>query len=155
MQAGREAFAVLADREFLAAGAALYAGEGHKRDGTVAFTNTDARLVAFFCAWLRRFFMIDESRLRVTLYLHRGLDLASATAHWSAVTGIPAGQFIQPYRAVPDPAIRTAKHVHGCATVRYSCARTHRQVMGLVHGLFEALQPSGVAQLAEHSTVNR
>ena len=42
------------------------------------FANTDATMVAFFCAWLRRFFTIDESRLRVRVYLHEGLDLDAA-----------------------------------------------------------------------------
>ena len=92
-------------------------------------------MIAFFCCWLRRFFEIDESRLRVRLYLHEGLDLAAAIAYWSEVTAIPATQFAKPYRAVPDPSIRRAKHVHGCVTVSYSCSATHRSVMGLVRAL--------------------
>ncbi len=78
---------------------------------------------------------VDESRLRVQLYLHEGLDLAAAVAYWAAVTGIPASQFGKPYRATPDASIRHAKHVHGCVTVGYSCSATHRTVMGLVHAL--------------------
>ncbi|MGZ6927725.1 MAG: hypothetical protein ACXVJF_13480 [Acidimicrobiia bacterium] len=35
-------------------------------------------MVRFFCAWLRRYFEIDESRLRVRVYLHEGLDLEAA-----------------------------------------------------------------------------
>ncbi len=126
---------VLSDLAFLAAGAALYGGEGTKTEGAVAFANSDPRMVRFFCAWLRRFFEVDESRLRVHLYLHEGLDLVAAVAHWSAVTGIPASQFGKPYRAVPDVGIRHNKHVHGCARVQYSCTRTHRAVMGLVRAL--------------------
>jgi hypothetical protein len=38
---------------------------------------------------LRRFFVVDESRLRVHLYLHEGLDLDAANAFWSDVTSIP------------------------------------------------------------------
>jgi len=85
--------------------------------------------------WLRRFFDVDESRLRVRLYLHQGLDLDAATLHWSRVAGVPVGQFGAAYRARPDPSIRTAKHVHGCATVSYACSRTHRAVMGIVHAI--------------------
>jgi hypothetical protein len=143
---GRARIGQLSEREFLVAGAALYAGEGSKRDGSVRFSNSDARLVAFFCAWLRHFFDVDESRLRVRLYLHEGLDLAAATAHWAAVTGIQATQHGAPYRAVPDPSIRRSKHPMGCATVVYSCSRTHRAVMGLVHALVTSNAPSGVAQ---------
>lgn len=52
-----------------AAGIALYAAEGAKRDGAVIFANTDPRMVAFFCSWLRSHFAVDETRLRCRLYL--------------------------------------------------------------------------------------
>jgi Homeodomain-like domain len=125
----------LSEREFLVAGVALYAGEGSKTDGYLRFANSDPRMVVFYCCWLRRFFEVDESRLRVRLYLHERLDLEAAIAYWSALIAIPASQFGKPYRAVPDPSIRHAKHVHGCVTVGYSCSATHRTVMGLVHAL--------------------
>ena len=132
---GRTRIGRLSEREFLVAGVALYAGEGSKRDGAVKFANTDPRMIAFYCAWLRRFFEIDEARLRVRLYLHEGLDLAGSVAYWSEVTGIPPSQFQKPYRAVPDPTIRRAKHVHGCVSIDYSCSATHRSIMGLVVAL--------------------
>jgi transcriptional regulator with XRE-family HTH domain len=132
---GRTRVGHLSEREFLVAGAALYAGEGSKGDGSITFANSDPRMITFFCAWLRHFFEIDESRLRVRLYLHQGLDLHASTAYWSALTGIPEGQFLKPYRAVPDASIRRAKHVHGCVSVRYSCSATHRSIMGLVAAL--------------------
>jgi hypothetical protein len=135
IEEGRARVGRLSEREFLIAGVALYAGEGSKRDGSVVFANSDPRMVAFFCSWLRHFFQVDESRLRVRLYLHQGLDLAAAVSFWSALTGIPESQFAKPYRAVPDPSIRNAKHVHGCVGVRYSCSATHRSIMGLVGAL--------------------
>jgi predicted transcriptional regulator len=132
---GRDRVGQLTEREFLVAGVALYAGEGSKGDGSVLFANSDPRMVAFFCSWLRHFFRIDESRLRVRIYLHQGLDLTAAMVFWSEVTGIPQSQFANPYRAAPDPSIRHAKHVHGCVGVRYSCSTTHRSIMGLVGAL--------------------
>lgn len=115
-EAGRSRIGELTDRDLLIAGVALYAGEGGKTGSRVRFTNTDPRMVALFCQWFRTFFAPDESRLRLMLYLHRGLDLAAAQAFWADVTGIPRAQFTRPYRAVPDPAIRAAKHANGCAT---------------------------------------
>ena len=144
----------LGEQAFLAAGVALYAGEGAKTDGMVNFANTDAGMVAFFCAWLRRFFVIDESRLRVTVYLHEGLDLDAAERHWSELTGIPRRQFRAPYRAVADPTIRRTKHEFGCVYVRYSCSTTHRSIMGLIRALLSSQALSGVAQLAEQRAVN-
>ncbi|MBV9934556.1 MAG: hypothetical protein JO367_09665 [Actinobacteria bacterium] len=99
------------------------------------FTNSDPRMIVFFCAWFRRFFEVDESRLRIHLYLHEGLDLEAANAFWSRLTGIPETQFHKPYRAKPDPSMRQSKHPMGCPAVEYSCAETHRRVMGLVHAL--------------------
>lgn len=135
---GVERLGVLGDQAFLAAGAALYAGEGAKGDGRIVFANSDPSMVAFFCRWLRTFFCIDERRLRVAVYLHEGLDLEAAEAHWSDVTIIPRSQFTKPYRAAADPSIRTNKHEHGCVRVVYSCSRTHRAVMGLCRALLSS-----------------
>ena len=132
---GRDRVGRLSEREFLVAGVALYAGEGAKRDGSVQFANSDPRMVVFFCSWLRCFFQVDESRLRVRLYLHQGLDQDAATSFWSELTGIPRSQFRKPYRALADPSLRHTKHVHGCVGVGYSCSATHRCIMGLVGAL--------------------
>lgn len=137
---------VLTDQAFLAAGAALYAGEGSKTPGSVNFANCDPVMVRFFCDWLRYFFVVDESRLRVRIYLHEGLDLEAANNHWSEVTGVPVSQFRSPYRAIPDPSIRKTKHEFGCVYVRYSCTMTHRAIMGLVRALLTSDFRSGVAQ---------
>lgn len=143
---GRERIGQLSERDLLIAGAALYAGEGGKTDGAVTFANSDPRMVDLFCRWLRRFFTVDESRLRVYLYLHAGLDLAGATEFWADVTGVPQSQFGKAYRAVPDPSIRATKHPMGCPRVSYTCSSTHRAIMGLVEALLWSEFPSGVAQ---------
>ena len=132
---GVELIGVLSEDAFLAAGTALYAGEGAKRDGKVNFANTNPEMTAMFCAWLRRFFEIDESRLRVRVYLHEGLDLDAAESHRSNVTGVPRNQFNRPYRAKADPSIRLTKHEFGCGYLDYHCSRTHREIMGLVRAL--------------------
>ncbi len=135
---GIQRLGTLGEAAFLAAGAALYAGEGAKRDGAVNFANTDERIVGFFCAWLRTFFDIDEARLRVRVYLHEGLDLEGAEEHWSAVTGVPRCQFRRPYRAAADSSRRLTKHEFGCVYVCYSCVATHRRIMGLIRALLSS-----------------
>src|SRR3954453_7565802 len=155
LQAGRRRISSLSEEAFLAAGVAFYASEGSKRDGRIAFANSDSRMIAFFLAWLRHFFAVDESRLRLRIYLHEGLDLEDANRFWSELTGIPPSQFGKAYRAVPDPSIRRSKHPMGCATVVYNCSRTHRAVMGLANALLSSDVRSGVAQLAERLTVNQ
>jgi hypothetical protein len=137
-RSGRTRMARLTARELLVAGLALYAGEGSKTDGDVSFANSDPRMVRFFVGWLRRFFDIEESRLRFSLYLHEGLDLDAANRFWSALTCIPITQFRKPYRAIPDPSIRRSKHPMGCGTVAYWSATTHREVMGMVDALLSS-----------------
>jgi len=123
---------------FFAAGIALYAGEGSKTDGAIRFANSDPSMMAFFAAWIREFFEIDESRLRMRVYLHEGWDLDAAEDHWSSVTGVPRTQFGKAYRAVADPSIRRNKHEFGCAYLDYGCSRTHRLIMGLVRALLSS-----------------
>jgi len=135
LEAGRARIGALSERDLLIAGAALYAGEGSKTGQRAAFANTDPAMIALFCRWLRQFFPVDESRLRVSLYLHQGLNLPASQAFWSQVTAIPVGQFTKAYRAVPDAGIRHNKHEHGCVSVRYACTEAHRGVMGLVRAL--------------------
>jgi hypothetical protein len=137
-RAGIERVGVMSEEAFFAAGVALYAGEGSKTQSAVKFANTDPAMVVLFCAWLRRFFDIDESRLRVRVYLHEGLDLDVAEQSWSEVTKVPRSQFRAPYRAKADPTIRLTKHENGCVYVSYSCSRTHREIMGLVRALLSS-----------------
>ena len=150
---GRAWIGTLSDRELLVAGVALYAGEGAKADGTVNFANTDPAMMCLFCSWLRRFFDVNESRLRARVYLHQGLDIEAAEAFWSDLTRIPRDQFREPHRAVPDASIRHNKHEHGCAYVYYCCSKTHRQIMGLIRALLSSDSYSGVAQLVEQRPV--
>jgi hypothetical protein len=135
---GIERIGQLSEKEFLVAGLALYAGEGAKGDGAVQFANTDPTMIRFFCAWLRGFFAVDESRLRARVYLHQGLDLEAAETFWSELTGVPRDQFRQAHRAEPDATIRHNKHEHGCAYVYYCCSMTHRQIMGLMRALLSS-----------------
>jgi hypothetical protein len=122
----------LSEREFLVLGLALYAGEGSKTPGEVRFANSDPAMVATFLAWFRHFFALDESRLRVRLYLHADQDLDAAITFWSALTGVPTTQFTKPYRAVADPSIRRTKHPRGCVSIGYCSTLTHRRVMAMI-----------------------
>ena len=155
---GAEQIGELTEKEFLVAGTALYLGEGTKSGQSLSVANTDPEVIRFFMAWARRFFEIDKSRWRGMLYLHDGLDLEAAAAHWAAVAGIPPGQFTKPYRAVPDVGIRHNKHEFGCFTARYTSTRVARAAPGPVprpDSVEGSSRHSGVAQLAEQSAVNR
>jgi transcriptional regulator with XRE-family HTH domain len=132
---GAKQIGELSEREFLAAGTALYWGEGGKTTSAIYVANTDPAVIRFFVTWVRHFFDVDETRWRGRLYLHEGLDLADAQRFWSEVSGIPITQFTKPYRAQPDIGIRHNKHEFGCFMAVYGSARIQRAVMGLVRAL--------------------
>ena len=79
--------------------------------------NTNPLVPAWcFVTWLRRAFDVDESRLRVVLYLHEGLDLDAADRVLERAARRPVAQFRKPYRAVADPTIRDDPSTcYGCA----------------------------------------
>jgi transcriptional regulator with XRE-family HTH domain len=135
---GLERLGRLNDQAFLAAGAALYAGEGSKTQSKVSFANTNPEIVGFFLTWLRTFFDIDEARVRMRIYLHIEQDLAAATAFWSDFLDVPVIQFGKPQIVDRVATVRHSKHKNGCVYLNYSCTRTHREVMGLVRALLSS-----------------
>lgn len=135
---GRDRLAVLDDVAFLAAGTALYVGEGFKTGSQVGMANTDPEVIRFFLAWLRTQFDIDETKLRGRLYLHDDLSLDRAYDHWEAVSAIPRSQFNAPYRATAGPRRRKRRHEFGCFTALYCSATLQRKVLGLCAGLLSS-----------------
>jgi hypothetical protein len=134
-EAARSEIGQLSERDLMMVGLALYAGEGAKTGNAVRFANTDARLIRLFLRWFRSSFELDESKLRIALYLHEGLDLDAAVSYWSVLCSIPPSQFTRPYRAVANPSRRAAKHPMGCPSVRYADARVFRRVLAGVDAL--------------------
>ena len=139
----RQWVSTLSDRDLTMLALGLYAGEGSKTTSEVSMANTNPLYLLVFVTWLRRVFDIDESRLKVVLYLHADLDLAAANTYWSGLLAIPQTQFRKPYRAVPDATIRTRKHQFGCATVRYSCVHTFRRVMAMIDAVSSSIVDPG------------
>ena len=132
---GVETVGRLSPRDLMVVGVALYAGEGSKTPGEVRFANSDPRMIRCLVELMRGCFGVEPQQMKLRLYLHEGLDLVAANRFWSEVTGIPAENVRKPYRAVPDPSIRRAKHPMGCPAVCVTSMRLHREVMGLVSAL--------------------
>ena len=124
----------LTERELTMFALGLYAGEGNKTT-YLGMANTNPTYLRLFLTWLRRAFDIDESRLRVVLQLHDDLDLAAATEYWSRVLGVPELQFGKPYRAASKATIRSAKHVYGCASVRYFDSGIFRRLLAMTQAV--------------------
>jgi hypothetical protein len=122
----------VSDRDLTMFALALYAGEGSKRDGSLVFANSDPILMRIFVTWLRSELSVEESRLRMKLYLHADLDLEAAIGFWHGVTGVPRSQFNKAYRAVVDDTMRHNRHVYGCASLVCHSTLVHRRVMAMI-----------------------
>lgn len=92
------------NKELSIMGAILYSCEGTKlrRDKrrkndiyhwVIEFTNSDARLVKLFLAFLRRVIKIDETRLKGQLFIYDDLKKALLEQQWSGITSIPLSNF--------------------------------------------------------------
>ena len=76
------------------AGIMLYWGEGGKnpKDG-VKFTNADAKMVAFYLAFLTKACRIPVSRIKGHLLLYPDLEERTCRSYWSKISGIPQENF--------------------------------------------------------------
>lgn len=73
--------------------AALWLGEGYKRDDVLMFGNSDPRIIKGWVEILRSTFEIDESKFACQLYLSEGMPEQEYQAYWSSITGIPLDKF--------------------------------------------------------------
>jgi len=130
----------LSDREFLAAGAALYWGEGSRKRRDVKINNSDPDMIKFMIEWFRRFWDIKKDR--ITLYvtinkIHKN-RVQEVENYWSRVTKISKSQFTK-------TVLITAKNkknyknfpIHyGTLTIRVKRpVEIHHQIIGLIEGL--------------------
>ena len=109
-------------RTLKAIGAMLYWGEGCKSDkvGVVDFANCDSAMIITFMKFLRSVCGVDETRLRIYLYLHANQDVENCIDYWSKVTSIGKNQFTKPYIRKDFNDSKKDKMPHGLIHVRYS-----------------------------------
>lgn len=71
------------------AGLMLYAAEGDKKSRyEIAFSNTDATLVAFFAKWLDNFLGIPRRNLKIQLHLYENMDIRKEESYWIKQLGM-------------------------------------------------------------------
>jgi len=101
-------------------GLMLYWAEGDKTmDHFVALTNTNFKVLEYFVSWFRRYFEIDEKRLRCRLYIWKSLDEDKAKKFWSRKLNIPISQFTKSYISSSVPKVRKVRHQYGVCRVSY------------------------------------
>jgi len=82
-------------------GVMIYWAEGTRlnqnyRKYQLAFTNSDAGLLNFYCKFLRIYFKdIDNKNWRAGLFLYPDINPEKAKCYWSQVLSMPRSQFIK------------------------------------------------------------
>jgi transcriptional regulator with XRE-family HTH domain len=104
-------------------GCMLYWAEGSKGRNVVAFTNSDADMVALFIRFLQRCYGVpaEALTLRVNCHLGNGLGAAAIVGWWLARLELPASCARTPTINHPSPASRGRRgHVlpYGTAQIR-------------------------------------
>jgi len=100
----KKKLAKISEQALFIAGLMLYAAEGDKKTrAEIAFSNSDAVMVAFFARWLERFLGVEQSRLRIQLHLYENMNVHAEESFWKKQLGMKQGQLcksqIRPLRA--------------------------------------------------------
>ena len=125
----------------------LYWAEGNKVGGRVQFTNTDPRLVYLFITLFRRCYEVDESRLRVRLYLNYYHRARKVIRFWSELLGISPKAFGKIYWKKRSKERRFRKNQTGICSVRYNNTCFLEQILGYAYAIADRIAP--VAQWTE------
>ncbi len=110
-------------------GLMLYWGEGDKtKDSFIALTNTDPNVLAYFVFWFRKYFDVEEKRLKCRLYIWEHLDEQKAKTFWSKKLKIPLEQFTKSYIYQSISKVRKRRHEFGACRVSYGSKKIMSEI---------------------------
>ena len=115
----------------------LYWAEGDKtKNYFIALTNTNNKVLIYFVFWLRKYFDIEELRLRCRLYLWENINEESAKSFWSKNLNIPISQFTKSYISKSKPKIRKQRHNFGVCRVSYGSKKIFQDIINGIEKSF-------------------
>lgn len=135
---GKKEIGRLLKRDKFIAGVSMYFAEGNKADGTVSFSNSDAKALKFMKGWFDKFCGVHKDRYRCYLYIHDNLNEQNAKIFWSNLLNIPLEQFRKSYIVKNNQKrFRKTKHEYGVLRLSVSDINLHRKIMGWISGLLK------------------
>ncbi|TSC55840.1 MAG: Uncharacterized protein Greene071421_561 [Parcubacteria group bacterium Greene0714_21] len=137
-QKAKKEIGVLTSRDLKIAGAALYWGEGWKKNrNTISIGNSDPKFIAVAMRFFREICKVKEEKFRCKLTIHPGLDQAKALKFWTLITGVPLSQFNKV--AIKPPKSSTGRMHNvlykGSLDVRIGDTKTFWRIMGFIEAL--------------------
>ncbi len=115
------------------AGIMLYWAEGKTTDRepyNLELSNSDPNLLKLYYGFLRRYFNINNSLLKVRLFLYPDLDEEKIKSFWSNLLDIPLNQFIKSYIANSRSSVTKNKLSYGTCSI-YIANKDLRIIMGI------------------------
>lgn len=138
----------ISKRELWLIGVALYWAEGAKEKEWsssvgVDFINSDPYLIKLFIKWLLEISKIQINDIKCRIYIHENHSIRISEVHryWLKVTGIPEGNFYQPYFKKHNPKTKrknTETSYHGLLRIVVKkSTNLNRQIAGWTKGIIE------------------
>lgn len=120
--------------------ASLYWAEGKKSEkmAGLKFANTDPKMISVFVNLLRNCYEIDESRLKIALYVHRYHKIGDCKKFWSNTAGVPLSQFYKTYLKKRSSKKRFKKNFMGVCFVYYFDSKIRKELLELCNQLTTA-----------------
>lgn len=120
--------------------ALLYWAEGAKGKTVLDFANTDPELCLIFIKLLHECYVLDETKLRIRLHLHKYHDELNQKQFWSQLLEIPTSQFNATiWKKEPNSGKRYRQNYHGICFVKYNSVDLQKKLMAYAHILGEKL----------------
>lgn len=111
-------------------GLGLYWGEGDKKSGNiVAVTNSDPNILIIISKFYRRYLCLNESKLRISLFIYKDINEQFAINFWSKLLGVPKSQFIKVKVLESRSRLTKTKLKYGICTLYFSNTEFHIKIM--------------------------
>lgn len=142
MKYSQAEISVLSPKMLMLVGAALYWGEGYKRQPKdltpyVSFGNTDPSMVKIFMRFLRETLSVPENKIRAKIQIHTNVNSERAISFWNKVTGIPRERLRITHQVSKASKGKRPgnRQPYGTVEVIVSSRRDFFRIVGLIKGL--------------------
>jgi hypothetical protein len=102
------------------AGIMLYWGEGTKNGNTVAFSNSNPKMIVVFLRFLRLICGAQDSRVKALVHIYKDHNEKELVRFWSEVTQIPEKNFYKSFNHGSKTGTYKKTSKYGTLSLRYS-----------------------------------
>ena len=141
---GKNEFKKYSKESLFTTGVSLYWAEGYKKGAygskwkVVDFTNSDEYMIILMMKFFRKYFKINNEKIKIQIIAHPNIDINKAVNKWSVITKIPKKQFIKTFSKpnISSKGVRNKKSLpFGTAHIRIYDVKYFFRIIGWIEGL--------------------